>query len=412
MSTPVIEVRDVGKAYRRYSNELRRFAGWFGADNRPQDETWVLRHATFRVLPGESVGLIGQNGAGKSTLLKLLAGTAQPSEGTVRTRGRIAALLELGLGFNQELTGRENAVHGAGMMGLSQVQIDALVPAIRDFAEIGDYFDQPMRTYSSGMQMRVAFSVATVVRPDVLIVDEALAVGDAYFVHKCFKRIREFRESGTTLLIVSHDSSAIQSLCDRAILLNAGRMILDGDPQQVFDYYNALIAEKENQTVRTDRQDGGQVATRSGNGKVVFEHVHLEDAAGQSVEYISVGQVVDLVARVRAEAGVQRLVFGYALRDRLGQVMYGVNTDYSDQALDDVPAGARREFRARFQVNLGPGTYSVSVALSSTDTHLVENYEWRDLMLVFTVANMDHDRFTGSAWLPPLIRIQELPNEP
>jgi lipopolysaccharide transport system ATP-binding protein len=411
VTAPVIEVQNVGKAYRRFGNELRRFAGWFGVPCRPEDETWVLRHITFRVLPGESVGLIGQNGAGKSTLLKLLAGTAQPSEGTVHSEGRVAALLELGLGFNQELTGRENAVHGAGMMGLPQAQIDALMPAIQDFAEIGAFFDQPMRTYSSGMQMRVAFSVATAVRPEVLIVDEALAVGDAYFVHKCFKRIREFRESGTTLLLVSHDSSAIQSLCDRAILLDTGRMILDGDPREVFDYYNALIAEKENLTVRTDRGADGQIATRSGNGKVVFEKVQLFDDAGRAVEYVGVGHSVELVSEVRVVEAVPRLVYGYAIRDRLGQVIYGVNTDYTGQPLADLVGGSRYVFRARFPAALGPGTYSVSVALSSTETHLVENYEWRDLALVFTVANVDHQRFTGSAWLPPVIEVQEKPNE-
>lgn len=412
MSEVMIEARDIGKAYRRYASELGRVAGWFGFARAPSEETWVLRHASFRINRGESVGLIGQNGAGKSTLLKILAGTTQATEGSVHVRGRVAALLELGLGLDKELTGRENAIHSAGMMGLSQAEITRLLPEIESFAEIGEYFDKPMRTYSSGMQMRLAFSVATVVRPEVLIVDEALAVGDAYFVHKCFKRIGEFREAGTTLLIVSHDSSAVQALCDRAILLDAGRTILDGDPQQVFDYYNALIAEKENQTVSTDRQDNGKVATRSGNGKATFERVYLCDAAGQSVEYIGVGQQVELVAEVRAAAELPRLVFGYALRDRLGQVMYGVNTDYTGQALEGVPANGRREFRARFLANLGPGTYSVSVALSSTDTHLVENYEWRDLALVFTVANMDHQRFTGSNWLPPVISVQELPDVP
>lgn len=404
----MLEAHDVGKAYRRYDNELRRVAGWFGLPASPSDETWVLRHASFRIQRGESVGLVGQNGAGKSTLLKILAGTSQPTEGRVQVHGTLSALLELGLGFNQELTGRENAIHGAGLMGLSQARIEALLPEIEAFAEIGEYFDKPMRTYSSGMQMRVAFSVATAVRPDVLIVDEALAVGDVYFVHKCYKRIREFREAGTTLLIVSHDASSIQSLCDRAILLDAGRMILDGDPQQVFDYYNALIAEKENNTVRTDRQGNGQVATLSGNGKAVFKRVYLNDAAGQSVEYIGVGHWVELVSEVDVVAGLPRLVYGYAIRDRLGQVMYGVNTDYTGQALEQVPMGSRHVFRARFQANLGPGTYSVSVALSSTDTHLVENYEWRDLALVFTVANMEHQRFTGTAWLEPSITIEEM----
>jgi lipopolysaccharide transport system ATP-binding protein len=248
------------------------------------------------------VGIIGQNGAGKSTVLKMVTGTTRPTEGQIAVHGRVSALLELGLGMNPELTGRENAIHAAGLMGIPQNTIKQLLPTIEAFAEIGEYFDQPMRTYSSGMQMRVAFSVATAARPDILIVDEALAVGDAYFVHKCFQRIREFREAGTTLLMVSHDPTAVQTLCDRAILLDAGRMVLDGNPQDVSDYYNGLIAERENRTVRTTSSVHGRIATELGSGEAVIEQLELLDATGQRVEYVTVGQPVALRARVRVNA--------------------------------------------------------------------------------------------------------------
>lgn len=411
MIEPALIVDNIGKAYVEYTSEAQRFARWFGASVTPKAEHWVIRHVSFRVDPGESIGIIGQNGAGKSTVLKMITGTTRPTEGAVSLRGRVSALLELGLGFNQELTGRENAIYSAGLMGIPQAKILELLPEIAEFAEIGEYFDQPMRTYSSGMQMRVAFSVATAIRPDILIVDEALSVGDAYFVHKCFQRIREFREAGTTLLIVSHDAASIQTLCDRAILLDGGRMLLDGEPQQVFDYYNALIAEKENRTVRTERASTGQVATESGTGEAVIESLQLLDEGGFPVEFVGVGQPVALRARVKVNAPIERLVYGYMIRDRLGQAIYGTNTYHTGQSYTNLQPGDELEFTARFPMNIGPGSYSVSVALSSTETHLVKNYQWRDLALVFTVANLDRAQFVGMAWVPAEIEISAVPAE-
>lgn len=410
MTTPALTVENVGKAYVEYRSEMQRVARWFGGTAKPKHEHWVVRNISFRVNPGESLGIIGQNGAGKSTLLKMITGTTRPTEGSVGLHGRVSALLELGLGFNPELTGRENAIYSAGLMGLPREQIEQLIPSIEEFAEIGEYFDQPMRTYSSGMQMRVAFSVATVVRPEILIVDEALSVGDTYFVHKCFKRIREFREAGTTLLIVSHDATAIQTLCDRAVLLEAGRMILDGDPQEVLDYYNALIAEKENSTVRTTRNAQGSVATESGTGEAIIDSLLMFDEHGKAVEFVGVGQEVSLRARVKVVTPLKRLVFGYMIRDRLGQPVFGTNTHHTGQVCKDLSAGDVVEVSAHFPANFGPGSYSVSVALTDAETHLVKNYQWRDLALVFTVANAAHPSFVGTAWIPPRIEILTLPS--
>jgi lipopolysaccharide transport system ATP-binding protein len=404
-------VENVGKAYVKYRSELQRFARWFGISVTPLAEQWAVRHVSFRVGRGESVGIIGQNGAGKSTILKMVTGTTRPTEGTITVDGRVSAL-ELGLGMNPELTGRENVVHSAGLMGMSQNRIHELLPAIENFAEIGKYFDQPMRTYSSGMGMRVAFSVATAIRPEILIVDEALAVGDTYFVHKCFQRIRQFREAGTTLLIVSHDPTAIQTLCDRAILMEAGRLVLDGDPQEVFDYYNALIADKENTTIRTTRSAEGRMATESGSGEAVIEQLELLDAKGQPVEYVGVGQTVTLRARVRVKSHLNRLVYGYMIRDRLGQPVFGTNTHHTDQACADLNSGDKVEFAAEFPMNLGPGSYSVSVALTSGETHVEKNYQWRDLALVFTVANLDQPQFVGTAWVPPAIKVSTITRAP
>lgn len=407
-SSAVLKIEGVSKAFRQYTMEWQRMAGWFGAHHKASNESWVLRDISFQVSAGECVGIVGQNGAGKSTLLKLVTGTLRPTTGKISVAGRIAAILELGMGFNPELTGRQNARYTGGLMGMSPAEIDAIIPGVEAFAEIGDYFDKPIRTYSSGMQMRLAFSVVTAVRPEVLIVDEALSVGDTYFSHKSMARIREFRKEGTTLLFVSHDPSAIQSLCDRAVLLDHGRLLLDGEPSQVMDYYNALIAERENSTVEVRTLGSGVTQTVSGTREAVVESVGLFSAAGEPIEYANVGEPVELRVRVVAHGEIPRLVFGYMIKDRLGQPVFGTNTHYTDQAVENVLDGQVLEYRIAFSMNFGIGSYSVSTALSSTETHLVNNYEWRDLALVFTVANQNRIPFVGVAWVPPHIDVRQL----
>ena len=399
-------VRNAGKAYRRYSNELQRVASWFGLPSAPAEERWVLRNITFTLGVGECIGVIGHNGAGKSTLLKLIAGTLRPSEGEIHVSGEVAAILELGLGFNPELTGRQNAIHASGLMGRPQDTIAATLPEIADFSELGDFFDRPFRTYSSGMQARLAFAVATAVRPELLIIDEALSVGDAYFQHKSFARIRAFREAGTSLLFVSHDRTSIQAICDRALLLDHGTLVKEGGPEEVIDFYNAMLAERENSNVRTRTTESGKIQTTSGTGEAVVTEIALHDASGSPVEVVNVGQPVELHVRVAVRADVPRLVLGYAIKDRLGQYVYGTNTHHTRQALEQCRAGEEHVFRIRFPMNLGPGSYSVSTALVSTDTHLVNNYEWRELALMFQVANLDKPVFVGSAWVPPEIEIE------
>ncbi|KTT04400.1 sugar ABC transporter ATP-binding protein [Pseudomonas oryzihabitans] len=401
----LMQVSGIGKAYRNYRSEWQRFARWFGMKTVPAEEVWVLKNVNFTIEAGQAIGIVGQNGAGKSTLLKMITGTLQPTEGTIKVNGRIAAILELGMGFNPELTGRQNAYHAAGLMGYSADQIRQAMPEIYEFAEIGHYFDEAVRTYSSGMQMRVAFAVATAFRPEILIVDEALSVGDAYFQHKSFNRIKEFQEQGTTLLIVSHDRASIQVLCDRAILLEKGTVIKDGAPEEVMDFYNALIAEKENSTVQIKQMADGRTQTVSGTGEITVEEIAILNDSGVPIEYVDVGQPVTLRVVAKAHQDIERLVLGYGIKDRLGQVMYGTNTHLKDQALENVKAGERVEFKIVFDMNLGPGSYSIQTALCSTDTHLVNNYEWRDMALVFNVMNVDKDHFAGCAWMDPVIEV-------
>ncbi len=228
MST-VLNVDNISKSFLDYSSEWKRIFSWFGFNFIVKEEHTILKNINFSIASGEAIGIVGQNGAGKSTLLKIITKTLKPTKGTITVVGRVSAILELGMGFYPDLTGRENVYHSAGLMGFTKEEIDRVIKEIEEFVEIGEYFDQPVRTYSTGMQMRVAFGVATAYRPEILIVDEALSVGDAYFQHKSFDRIRKFQEEGTTLIVVSHDRNAIQSICNRAILLEQGGIIKDGN---------------------------------------------------------------------------------------------------------------------------------------------------------------------------------------
>nr|WP_115584932.1 ABC transporter ATP-binding protein [Xanthomonas arboricola] len=421
----------VGKAYRNWGSEWKRIASWLGFPTQPIEEHWVLNDINLHVRAGETIGLIGQNGAGKSTLLKIVTGTVRPTVGSADHNGRIAAILELGMGFNPELTGRQNVIHASGLMGYEVSQVLEAMPDIEAFAEIGEYFDQPVRTYSSGMQMRVAFSVATAFKPDILIVDEALSVGDSYFQHKSFDRIRTFREQGTSILFVSHGMSEVKTLCDRVILLDAGRVLKDGAPDEVVDFYNALVAKKENETLHIEqrREDDGWLQTRSGTREVTCESLALCDADGSPIRVAKVGQKVKLklvagceslalcdadgspirVAKVgqkvklKLVAGVhvdvERLGLGYMLRDKFGHVVWGTNTWHTGQVERELVAGDSVVFSLEFTCTLGQGSYSVSPALVSGDNHLENNYEWIDNLLVFDVVNVDRDVFIGTSWL-------------
>ena len=398
-------VSHVGKAYKRYAGKWARMLEWLTGKTR-HDKTWVLRDINFTINPGEAVGIVGVNGAGKSTLLKIITGTTQPSSGSVHIEGRVAALLELGMGFHPDFTGRQNVFMAGQLLGLHSDEIAACLPAIEAFAEIGDYIDRPVRTYSSGMQMRLAFSVATAVRPAVLIVDEALSVGDAYFQHKSFNKIREFREQGTTLLIVSHDRSAIQSLCDRAILLERGFVIKDGPPEEVMDFYNALIAERENATVEVKRLDDGRAQTTSGTGEARVASIELRNEQGETVEYVNVGEPVRLEVKIRLHADLPELVFGYMIKDRLGQSVFGTNTHHLKVKMAQLKKDELLTLVFSFPANIGLGSYSVSTALHVADTHLATNYEWRDQALMFNVVNVNRDQFVGVNWIPPLVEYQ------
>ena len=395
----MISANRLSKRYTSYASNLERFATWFGAPFAPAEEFWPVKDISFSLQAGEALAIIGQNGAGKSTLLKLITGTVRPTEGSVQLGGRVGAILELGLGFNPELTGRQNVMLAGGLMGLSSRRIVELIPEIESFAEIGEFFDQPFRVYSSGMQARLAFSLVTAERPDVLIVDEVLSVGDAYFQHKSFERIRSFKEQGSSIILVTHSLGDVVSLCDRTILLDKGTVIRDGSPDEVVDFYNAIIAAKENAklTVEQRRTAEGWSYTRSGNFQVAVQSLELLDArTGDMVKTATVGQDLVLKLTARAETSIGPLVFGLMLRDRTGHLIWGTNTWHTRQVIHGVEANETVVCRLAFKCTLGQGSYSFSPALTNSQTHLDVNYEWVDNALVFEVLNADRPFFIGT----------------
>ncbi|CDX55509.1 ABC transporter related protein [Mesorhizobium plurifarium] len=398
----VLSVSHLSKCYANYASSLERFAGWFGAPVKPMEEFWPVRGVSFSVMAGEAVGLIGQNGAGKSTLLKMITGTVRPTKGTAQVAGRISAILELGLGFNPEFTGRQNAFHAGGLMGLSQSRLAELMPHIEDFAEIGEFFDQPLRTYSSGMQARLAFALATAERPEVLIVDEVLSVGDSYFQHKSFDRIRSFKAAGTSIILVTHSMGDVRSLCDRVILLDKGHVLKDGRPDEVVDYYNALIAAKENDklTIEQRRERDEWLYSRSGNKAAAVESVALTDSeSGAPIKTAISGRSMTVRARIVAKQDIPELVVGFMLKDRTGHTVWGTNTWHTGQVLSDIAAGDDIECRLRLTCALGQGSYGLSIALHTGDVHIDSNFDWIENVEVFDVINSDRPFFVGTSRL-------------
>ena len=401
----VLSVSGLGKTFVQYDTELQRVLSWFGLPNTTALSKDVLVDISFELNAGEALGLVGINGAGKSTLLKIITGTLRPSAGTIHVNGRIAAILELGMGFNPELTAEENIVHSAGLMGFSREEINTKLPEIEAFAEVGDYFRQPVRVYSSGMQMRVAFAVATAWRPDVLIIDEALSVGDAYFQQKSFRRIEEMKALGTALLFVSHDKSAILKLCEKAMLLSDGKAKMQGVPEAVMNVYNALLADMNYLAMDGAAPVVASPAVSSGNRQCHVSEIRLLDEGGNSVTSVEVGQNVALELEVRINSPVTALTVGYEIKDRLGYSIFGTNSYHHDITIENQDPGEKFKLRFYFAANLGVGPYSVSTALHTGPTHIDQNYEWKDLAFTFEVLNISRKSFVGSCWMEPTVEV-------
>lgn len=445
-SETVIEANDISKVYLLYGKpedrlkqmlvpKIKRllepvFGGLLlaiGRDEPRYREFWALKNVTVRLKPRETLGIIGQNGSGKSTLLQIICGTLTPSAGTTRSDGRVAALLELGAGFNPDFTGRENVYLNAAIYGLSKAEIDERIQAIVDFAEIGEYIDQPVKTYSSGMFVRLAFSVIANIDADILVIDEALAVGDTYFQQKCMRFLRKFQEHGS-IFFVSHDTGAMMNFCDRVIWLHHGRVRAEGDPKEVCEEYLAFLYQQH--TGATGAVTGAAPpAAANANAPVTIAPAvadatplpandrgfgdraaeifscALQDAEGRQINAIYGGELLDLTISFRANAPLSSVISGFVVKDRLGQYIFGDNT-FATTATDppDMQAGETARARFRFSMPvLAPGTYSIAVAVATgTTKNHVQNH-WLHEGIVFS----SHSRVdTGVLIGIPMLEIE------
>ena len=374
----VIRVQNMSKKYRRY----RSVADGVKEVLHPlrkkyHEEFWALRDISFEITRGESVGIIGRNGSGKSTLLQLLCRIMKPTTGSIEVRGKISALLELGAGFHPEFTGRENVYFYGAVMGLSREEMDERIGEITSFAEIGDFIDQPVRTYSSGMFVRLAFATAVNVKPDILVVDEALAVGDMEFQVKSLRKIEEFKDSERNLLIVSHDMRVIKSLCDRVILLDSGELVYDRKTDETIDLYLNKAAQRRLR--RTQRGPSG--AEGPDHREIFFHDVTFQREDGSETPIFETGETIVIRALVSARKRVQRPVFGAIVYSETGVYLGGFNTMITGQAPPSMEGSWEVEYH--MEGIFLEGAYYVTLALHDETGKVI--YDLHDRAYSFVV---------------------------
>ena len=365
--------------YRRPSDRLWEL---FPGSAPRHTDFWALRDIGFQVEKGEVLGIVGPNGSGKSTLLEIVSGILQPTSGRVVTRGRTAALLELGAGFNPEFTGRENVYLNGEIMGLGRATIEKAMPSIEAFAEIGDFIERPVKEYSSGMYVRLAFSTAIHVDPEVLIVDEALAVGDAVFANRCIRKFEELRERGITVLFVSHDLGLVKQLSNRAILLLNGRIEAEGSPNDVINRYIGLVLEKQAPPMRKDGRI--RASFRHGDGSSEVSGVEILNAAGTPITSVHAGECMTVRVRSRFHKAQANPMVGILIRTRIGMDVYGTNTRIEKVHLGDFQAGDELEVDFQMECWLTPQTYTLTVATQNADG---TSHDWLDDAIAFDVVD-------------------------
>ena len=379
----MVLVQNVSKLYKLYRRPADRLREALPLVKRQyHSDFWALRDIGFQVEKGETLALVGPNGSGKSTLLQIVAGILQPTRGRVVTRGRIAALLELGAGFNPEFSGRENVFLNGEIMGLSRAEIERAMPSIEAFAEIGEFIARPVKEYSSGMYVRLAFATAIHVDPEILIVDEALAVGDAVFANRCVRKFEELRERKITVLFVSHDLGLVKQLSDRAILLLNGRMEAQGAPSDVINRYIGLVLEK--QQARQEKQHRFEASFRHGDGVSEILSVELLNTAGEPVTSVAGGKTVTVRVHSRFHHPACDPMVGILIRNRIGMDVYGTNTRIEKKHLGSYQPGDELEVDFHFACWLTPQQYTLTAATQSPDG---SSHDWLDDVIPFDVVD-------------------------
>ena len=376
-------VQNVSKLYRLYKNPFDRIRELNPLRTEPlHTDFWALKDISFSVERGEVVSLVGPNGCGKSTLLQIVSGIVQPTTGRVVARGRIAALLELGAGFNPEFSGRENVFINGEVMGIGRDEMERNLPLIEAFAEIGDFIHRPVKEYSTGMYVRLAFSTAIHVNPDILIVDEALAVGDAVFANRCIRKFEELREKKTTVLFVSHDLGLVKQLSTRAIFLLNGQIQAQGEPKHVIDKYIAVVLERQKAFDESDRKAHPTATNRHGDGSSEILDVTFLDANGMPRGVVSSGERVTIRVRTAFRRHHVEPMVGILIRNRIGMEIYGTNTRIEQIELGTFGPGEELDIDFHFDCWLTPQQYTVTVATQYTDG---SSHDWLDDVIAFEV---------------------------
>lgn len=401
-----ITVTNLGKAYKQYPNHWSRLLEWLIPFSKPRHSLrWVLRDVNFTVNSGEAIGIIGVNGAGKSTLLKMITGTAQPTTGEIYIAGRVAALLELGIGFHPDFTGRQNCYMAGQLLGYSIEEINRFMPEIETFADIGDYINQPVRIYSSGMQVRLAFSIATAKRPDILIVDEALAVGDAAFQRKCHRRIEEFINDGTSLLFVSHDIEGVKKLCKKALYLSHGNVVTIGPAKVVCDQYETMLfggnksigpikhdSAANNEQLSTPVLDPSLLNSKEisyGNGDASIDRVWIENAIGQEVNILVSGEEFSVCYIVNIYRESVKPVLAMLIKSLEGIALYGTDSQSLEAPLNGIQMGRKLTVRFHMKCYLSSGIYFLNCGIRDYSNSEIYLHRRVDVMMFKVIKRSD-----------------------
>jgi len=398
----ILEVKNITKIYKIYDNNIDRLKELF-AKKKYHKEFIANKDISFDLYEGETLGIIGVNGAGKSTILKQIAGVVQPTSGEIKRYGRVTALLELGTGFNPELTGYENIFMNGTLIGMSHAECKQKANDIIEFSELGDYIYEPIKTYSSGMNMRLAFSIAIFSEPQILIVDEALSVGDAHFSAKCSRALRERKAKNMSIIYVSHDLNSLKLLCDRVVLLNHGEVAKIAEPEKVINSYNFLIAKlndhAQKMNIRSpEKSSFGTFDVEIMDVKIIGEY--------SKSDVISSGELAIVRMHIESREKLANMTIGIMIRDKYGQDIFGTNTYHHDMDINfDKETSYICEFK--MPLNIGPGKYSITAAVHNEDTHLSHCSHWFDGACDFEVAGNIGKVFAGICRLEPIINFAQ-----
>lgn len=381
-----MKILSVSKISKKFMNKNSLISFLFNKGEINESKT-ILEDISFDLDKGETLGIIGKNGAGKSTLLKIISGVSAQTSGSCQVKGTLNSILELGAGFDYELDGESNCYNYLSLHGKNNDQIEKVIDEIKEFSELGDYFYQPLRTYSSGMIIRLAFSCTTIFEPEVLILDEAFAVGDQFFQIKSFKKIKDLKKKGTSIIFVSHDKSSIMNLSDRVLYIENGKQIQIGDPEQTYNLYNKNMSEK-----LQIKDEIIENTNNYGSGEASIISCEMLDEKDNIIKSCFVGQKVKIKLRIKIfKPKIEKLILGFQITDRFGQNIFGTNTWGGDNVIDKPNINSEYEFLISIDLNLGKGIYNLSSALVGGKTHLDKNFCWRDNLLTFEVYQKNKD---------------------